>query len=333
MKARDREVRMSQISVEHVVKEYNVIKKKPGLRGAFASLFAPNKSKVKAVDDISFEIQTGEIVGYIGPNGAGKSTTIKMLTGILYPTSGTIHINGLSPQANRTAVVKDLGVVFGQRTQLFWDLRLSESFELLKRVYRVDDRTYQANLKELSDLLQIGQFIDIPVRQLSLGQRMRGELAAAMLHSPSILFLDEPTIGLDIFAKHAVRDFILDINRRRNVTVILTTHDLVDVAELCSRLIVINHGKVVVDGALNDIITRIAPFRVLMLDLETPVSDIGNSKAQIIKTENNRIWCKFNQNEITASELISDLSSRLPIIDLSVKEPDIEDAIKEIYHQ
>lgn len=220
---------MAQIELSHVSKEYLVAKKEKGLRGVVKNLFFAEKRKISAVRDISFSIERGEIVGYIGPNGAGKSTTLKMMCGIMMPTGGEIRVNGISPQQERKKVVQNLGVVFGQRTQLYWDLRLGETFELLKRIYRVPDVKYRERLGELVKILEMDGFLDIPVRQLSLGQRMRGEMAAAMLHSPEILFLDEPTIGLDIDAKKAVRQFILDINRRMGVTVILTSHDLEDV--------------------------------------------------------------------------------------------------------
>ncbi|RCW51741.1 ABC transporter ATP-binding protein [Paenibacillus prosopidis] len=319
------------IEVNELVKEYMVAKKESGLRGALKSLLFPEKTKVKGVDGISFSIAPGEIVGYIGPNGAGKSTTIKMLTGILHPTSGSIKVCGISPQADRKAVVRKLGVVFGQRTQLYWDLRLGESFELLRRIYQIDKTTYEENLAVLSDVLKLNEFIDTPVRQLSLGQRMRGDLAAAMLHSPEVLFLDEPTIGLDADAKHAIRDFIKEMNRNRGVTVILTTHDLDDVEQLCSRLVVVNHGKVVEDGPIESLIHKLTPHRLLVVELQHPCDDLSHPAAEIIKRDGLKIWYQFEKQRMTAAELISDLSQKLPIQDLSVKEPDIEDAIREVY--
>lgn len=319
------------IEVNELVKEYMVAKKESGLRGALKSLLFPEKTKVKGVDGISFSIAPGEIVGYIGPNGAGKSTTIKMLTGILHPTSGSIKVCGISPQADRKAVVRKLGVVFGQRTQLYWDLRLGESFELLRRIYQIDKTTYEENLAVLSDVLKLNEFIDTPVRQLSLGQRMRGDLAAAMLHSPEVLFLDEPTIGLDADAKHAIRDFIKEMNRNRGVTVILTTHDLDDVEQLCSRLVVVNHGKVVEDGPIESLIHKLTPHRLLVVELQHPCDDLYHPAAEIIKRDGLKIWYQFEKQRMTAAELISDLSQKLPIQDLSVKEPDIEDAIREVY--
>ncbi|ANE48325.1 sugar ABC transporter ATP-binding protein [Paenibacillus swuensis] len=322
---------MAMIEVNNIVKEYMLIRKETGLRGSIKSLFAPKKECVRGVDGISFTIDKGEIVGYIGPNGAGKSTTIKMLTGILHPTSGSIQICGISPQENRKAVVQKLGVVFGQRTQLYWDLRLGESFELLRRIYQIDERTYQENMALLNVVLKLSDFIDTPVRQLSLGQRMRGDLAAAMLHSPSVLFLDEPTIGLDADAKHAIRQFIMEMNRTKALTVILTTHDLDDVEQLCSRLIIVNHGKIVEDGPKDELIHKLTPKRQLIVELQHHVEDLTHPYAELIKQDGLKIWYQFNKKSITAAELISDLSRKLPIQDLSVREPDIEDAIREVY--
>ena len=223
---------MSIIEVNDLRKEFMTSKKEAGIKGAIKNIIKPKKELVQAVKGVSFSIEPGEIVGYIGPNGSGKSTTIKMMSGILTPTSGTIEINGLNPMKDRKKVVKNIGVVFGQRTQLYWDLRLGESFELLKRIYQIEDSEYKKNLALMNDILNINEIIDTPVRQLSLGQRMRGDLVAAVLHSPSILFLDEPTIGLDVDGKHAIRKFIRDINQNYKTTIILTTHDLVDIQEL-----------------------------------------------------------------------------------------------------
>lgn len=331
VRAREEAGKMAVIEVQDLVKEYIIAKKGKGLRGAVKGLLFPDKKKVRGVDGISFKVEMGEIVGYIGPNGAGKSTTIKMLTGILHPTSGSIRVCGISPQDDRKAVVKKLGVVFGQRTQLYWDLRLGESFELLKRIYQIDDKLYQDNTRLLSEVLQLDAFIDTPVRQLSLGQRMRGDLAAAMLHSPSILFLDEPTIGLDADAKHAIRHFIKEMNRKHGLTVILTTHDLDDVEQLCSRLVIVNHGKVVEDGPIGELIGKLTPKRQLVIELQRPTEQIEHPRAEVVKQEGLKIWYQFEKSRITASELIASLSQQLPIQDLSVLEPNIEDAIREIY--
>lgn len=322
---------MALIEVNNLVKEYTVLKKKSGLKGIFSSIFRPEKIKVKAVDDITFNIEKGEIVGYIGPNGAGKSTTIKMMTGILYPTSGSLKIDGVSPHEDRKTVVQNLGVVFGQRTQLYWELRLGESFELLRRIYQVDKKQFAENMQILYDVLKIEDLIDIPVRQLSLGQRMKGDLAAAMLHSPSILFLDEPTIGLDVDSKHAIREFIKEINRRRQVTVILTTHDLDDVEQLCTRLIVINNGKIIEDGPLGNLLTKLAPYRVLVVEMMSIPENISHPLAQVIKKDAYKVWFRFEKERITAAELIADLSKSYPVKDLSLQEPNIEDVIREVY--
>lgn len=323
---------MAQIELSHVSKEYLVAKKEKGLRGVVKNLFFAEKRKISAVRDISFSIERGEIVGYIGPNGAGKSTTLKMMCGIMMPTGGEIRVNGLSPQQERKKVVQNLGVVFGQRTQLYWDLRLGETFELLKRIYRVPDVKYRERLGELVKILEMDGFLDIPVRQLSLGQRMRGEMAAAMLHSPEILFLDEPTIGLDIDAKKAVRQFILDINRRMGVTVILTSHDLEDVYRLCSRMIVINHGTIVRDGPMEEIIRDMADYRVMKLVVSEGKAQLETKKVTLVSVNGERMVCHFNHHRYTASEVIKELSEELSIVDLSVEEPDIEDAVSRLYH-
>lgn len=324
---------MEQIVLKNVSKDYIIKKKKKGMIGVLISLIHSEKIKKEAVKNISCTINKGEIVGYIGPNGAGKSTTVKMMTGIMYPTSGEILINGLSPQKNRKQVVKNIGVVFGQRSQLYWDLRLDESFELLKRIYKIPDEEYKSTLAELKNVLGLEEFIDTPVRQLSLGQRMRGEIAAAMIHSPDILFLDEPTIGLDIGAKLGIREFILEMNRRKGTTVILTSHDLEDVMKLCTRLIVINQGTIVEDGSLDEIINKMATYRMLVVELAEPVDNIESDKVEIIKIDGRKVWCKFDHHKYTATEIINELSSKLNIVDLSVREPDVEDAVANIYHR
>lgn len=322
---------MSVIEVNHLVKQFKTVKKEKGLKGSLKGLFKPERKIVTAVNDISFSIQRGEIVGYIGPNGAGKSTTVKMMSGILTPTSGEILINGISPTADRKAVVQRLGVVFGQRTQLYWDLRLGESFELLRRIYKVDDATFKENMDMMNEILDINSITDTPVRQLSLGQRMRGDLAAAMLHSPDVLFLDEPTIGLDVDAKHAIRKFIKEINRTRQTTVILTTHDLGDIQELCKRLIIINKGIIIEDGSLDELIDRIAPYRQLVLDFYTE-QEIKHPKAEIISREGARTVYRFKKNEITAAKLIDEIGQHTKIKDVRIEEANIDDIIRIAYN-
>lgn len=319
---------MYLIEAKNTVKDFTVVKKDKDLSGAIRGLFKTKKYKVHAVNDISFSIKRGEIVGFIGSNGAGKSTTIKIMSGILKPTSGEVLIDGISPQDDRKKVVKNLGVVFGQRTQLYWDLRLGESFELLKRIYQIDKKTFERNINIMSEVLSINEIINTPVRQLSLGQRMRGDIAAAMLHSPKILFLDEPTIGLDVEAKHSIRNYINKINELNGTTVILTAHDLDDVEQLCKRLIVINNGSIIEDNSLEYIIDKIAPYRVLIIELSNPCKDIKYPGVEVIKQDNLKVWYRFEKSKISASSLISGLSRKLPIKDLSVKESNIEDVVR-----
>ena len=257
------------IDVQNLAKDYVMRRKAPGLKGALMSLFKPDHTIVHAVDHLTFHIDSGEIVGFIGPNGAGKSTTIKMMSGILTPTHGQVLVNGRDITKHRKEVVRNIGVVFGQRSQLNWDLRLGETFELLKHIYQIKQADYDRTLDEMDRILGIREIIDKPVRQMSLGQRVKGDLVASMIHSPEVLFLDEPTIGLDVSAKYALRKFIREINRVRKTTVILTTHDLGDIQELCERIIIINHGKIVEDGNLSQIVDRIAPYRTLVVGIMT----------------------------------------------------------------
>ena len=253
------------IKVNHLCKYYTVTKKEAGLKGAVKGLVSPQKNTIRAVEDLNFHVSKGEIVGFIGPNGAGKSTTIKMMSGILTPTSGEVLINGEDIAKNRKKVVKNIGVVFGQRTQLNWDLRLGESFELLRHIYQIDKINYEETLDVMDGILGIRKLIDKPVRQMSLGERVKGDLVASMLHSPDVLFLDEPTIGLDVGSKYALRKFIKEINKAKQTTVILTTHDLGDITELCERIIIINNGQLCEDGNLTDIVDRVAPYKTLVV--------------------------------------------------------------------
>ena len=326
---------MAHIELERVCKTFRVTRKQKGLAGAVKGLFRPDRREVHAVRDVSFAIEPGELVGFIGPNGAGKSTTIKMLSGILYPTSGRVTVVGLSPQRQRRAVVQRIGAVFGQRSQLTWDLRLGESYELFKRIYRIADDDFERSLAELCEVLGIGNLLDTPVRQMSLGQRMRGELAGAMLHEPDILFLDEPTMGMDIEVKAAIRAFIRDINQRRRTTVLLTTHDLDDVEELCERLIIINQGRIIEDGPLATLIDSIIPHRYLIVECDSgtgkPLADFAHAHAEILERRDRVVRIRFTRSQVSASALISELSARYPVRDVSVQEPDIEDVIRTVY--
>ena len=280
------------IDVKNLSKDYLIKRKGAGLSGALKGLVTRNTDVIHAVKDLSFHIDEGEIVGFIGPNGAGKSTTIKMMSGILTPSSGSVLIDGEDITKHRKEVVRNIGVVFGQRTQLNWDLRLGETFELLKHIYRIRQTDYDKTLDVMNDILGIKELIDKPVRQMSLGQRVKGDLVASMLHSPKVLFLDEPTIGLDVSAKYSLRKFIKEINQVRKTTVILTTHDLGDIQELCERLIIINHGKMMEDGNLKEITDRIAPYKTLVVeyyDEEAPSHD----KCEMIGHEGNVARYRF----------------------------------------
>ena len=291
------------------------------------------RRQVSAVAGITLRVESGELCGYIGPNGAGKSTTVKMLTGILVPSGGRIRVAGLDPSRNRIELARRIGVVFGQRTQLWWDLPLGDSFELLRHVYRVPTAVHRRNLERFVELLELGPLLDTPVRQLSLGQRMRGDLTAALLHDPEILYLDEPTIGLDIVSKAKVREFLAEVNRERGVTVLLTTHDLADVERLCNRLVVIDQGKVIQDGSVAEIKDRFGQHRTLIVDLEEPAPPLELEGAEVVKVEGPRQWLRFRRDDVTAAELVARVAASSRLVDLTVEEPDIEEVVRRIYRE
>jgi ABC-2 type transport system ATP-binding protein len=322
---------MSLIQVDHLYKEFQIPKRQEGLRGALRSLFYREYTSKMAVRDISFTVEPGEMVGYIGPNGAGKSTTIKMLTGILVPTAGEIRVNGIVPFRQRRQNARQIGVVFGQRTQLWWDLPTIESFELLKQVFQIPAARYRQNMARFADILGLDEFLQTPVRQLSLGQRMRADIAASLLHDPVILFLDEPTIGLDVVAKERMRIFIREINQERGVTVILTTHDMSDIEKLCRRMILIDNGQVMYDGELARIKEVFGRERILIVDLEEEGAELHLTGAEVMKQEGSRRWIRFNRQEATASQLISLISEEYEIKDLAIQDPEIEVMIRNIY--
>lgn len=324
---------MPIIEVENVRKEFMIAKRETGMMGALKSLIKREYIKKEAVKDISFSINEGEIVGYIGPNGAGKSTTIKMLTGILVPSAGNVLVNGLVPYENRQENAKSIGVVFGQRSQLWWDLPTIESFDLLKAIYQVSDQRYKENMATFTEILGLEEFLNTPVRQLSLGQRMRADIAASLLHDPPILFLDEPTIGLDVVAKEKMRTFIKEINQERNITVILTTHDMEDIEKLCERMILIDHGIKVYDGEIAMIKERFGKIRTLVVDLEESPHSLQPLGGEVCKEEGNRYWIKFNRDEVSASELITQITKTHSVKDLTVEEPAIESIISHIYQE
>ena len=286
---------------------------------------------VMAVDGISFEIERGSMVGYVGPNGAGKSTTVKMLTGILVPSAGHLRVAGLDPPRQRIELARRIGVVFGQRSQLWWDLPLADSFELLRHIYRVPEARHRENLAQFTDVLALGSFIATPVRQLSLGQRMRGELTAALLHDPEIVFLDEPTIGLDVVAKAAVREFLAEVNRERGVTVLLTTHDLADIERLCSRLLIIDHGHLIWDGGLDELKRRYGQERTMVIDLEEPAPPLEVSGARVVKVDGPRQWLAFRRDQTSAAELTAAVAAKARLVDLAIEETDIEEIVRRIY--
>ena len=286
---------------------------------------------VEAVAGIDLEIERGSLVGYLGPNGAGKSTTVKMLTGILVPTAGRVRVAGLDPSRQRIELARRIGVMFGQRVQLWWDLPLADSFELLRHVYRVPAARHRENLAAFRELLELDGFLATPVRQLSLGQRIRGELTAAMLHDPELLFLDEPTIGLDVVARARVREFLTTVNRERGVTVLLTTHDLADVERLCSRMIIIDRGRLIWDGTVDELKRRYGPERTLVVDLEETAPPLDVPAARVTRVDGPRQWLTFRRDEVSAAQLASAVAERAPLVDLALEEPDIEDIVRRIY--
>jgi ABC-2 type transport system ATP-binding protein len=321
------------ITVSNLEKHFKISKHHRGRWGALRNLLTHEYRLVRAVDGISFEIEPGELVGYIGPNGAGKSTTIKMLTGLLVPTGGDLSVNGRVPWKERQAHVSTIGAVFGQRTTLWWDLPVIESLDLLQHIYKVPPDRFRRNLDEFRELLELDPFLDTPVRSLSLGQRMRADLCAVLLHDPALLFLDEPTIGLDVVGKERIRQFILHLNRQRGTTVILTTHDLSDVEKLCERVMIIDHGQLLYDGELGALRERFGGKRKLIVDFAQAYESVEVSEAQIIAWDGMRATYQFERGTVTASELIGRLSASYRIRDLQVREPEIEETVRRIYKE
>jgi len=322
---------MPIIETRDLRKVFRSVKRVPGPMGALRTLFSRSYEEKVAVSGISMSLEAGELVGYIGPNGAGKSTTIKMLTGILVPTSGEIHVAGIVPHAQRRINARNIGVVFGQRSQLYWDLPLIESFELLRAIYGVPQATYRRNLDAFVELLQMEEFLRTPVRQLSLGQRMRGDFAAAMLHDPKIVYLDEPTIGLDVVAKEAIRNFIARINAERGTTIILTTHDLADVERLCRRIILIDRGTIIYDGDVERIKGEYGRSRTLVLRFERETADPHLDGAELVESDAVSARFRFDGNVQRADLLIRQASERYSLQDVTLEEPDLESIIRRIY--
>ena len=316
------------IDVHDLAKTFRVYRKRgSGLLGVLRR----EPVDVHAVAGISFTVEAGEMVGYVGPNGAGKSTTIKMLTGILQPSGGHMRVDGLDPARDRLELARRIGVVFGQRTQLWWDLPLIDSLDLLRHIYRVPAEAYRRRLASFVDLLDLGPFLHTPVRQLSLGQRMRGDLAAALLHEPPILYLDEPTIGLDVVAKARMRDFLAQINRERGVTVLLTTHDMADIGRLCSRLLIIDHGRLIYDGSLAAIKSRFGGERTIVVDLEDEAPPLKVEGTTVMRVDGPRQWLRFERRATTAAQVISTVVASARVRDVAIEEPEIEDIVRRIY--
>lgn len=324
---------MSIIEVKNLKKDYKINKRGKGLIGNIANIFKPSFKIKHAVKGISFSINKGEMVGFIGPNGAGKSTVIKMLTGILYPTDGDIKINNFVPYKERIEYVKNIGVVFGQKSQLSWDLPVIDSFELLKSIYKIPDEVYENNLKTFSKLLSLDQFIEQPVRQLSLGQRMRADIAAAFLHNPEIVFLDEPTIGLDVVAKDNIRNFIKEINKKNGITMIFTTHDMQDIEKVCERMIIIHEGCKEYDGSVKDIKRVYGKRRELLVEFNEVYKEVSIDIDNVIveKDSDKSVRIIFNTDDAATKDVISSVASKYEVKDLTIKDTDIESIIKGIY--
>ncbi len=325
---------MDIIQVKDLSKEYKIVRRDSGIKNAFKSFIKREYRIVRAVDKVSFSIKKGEIVGYIGPNGAGKSTTIKMLSGILKPDEGIINIMGMDPTVDRIKYVREIGVVFGQKSQLWWDIPAEDSFDLLKDIYKIPDDEYEKNKQELVKILHLEEIIKSPVRQLSLGERMKCELVASLLHSPKILFLDEPTIGLDAISKVIVRDFIKKINKLKKITVILTTHDMADIESLTDRLIMIGHGKKLYDGSVKDIKKKYSNEKIVEVIYEGILKDkIVNDKIDILEETQGLIRMKIDTRKIMVSDIVRKYSEVCEIKDINVIETGIDDIIYKLYKE
>lgn len=323
---------MSFIEVKNISKEFKVNKRSAGIPGMIANMFAPKFEIKKAVNDLSFTIEKGEMVGFIGPNGAGKSSTIKMLSGILCPDKGSISVAGYIPYKQRKAYVGNIGVVFGQKSQLQWDLPVIDSFELLRAIYRIPEEKYKRNLERFTEMLDMKGFINQPVRQLSLGQRMRSDIVASLLHSPEIVFFDEPTIGVDIIGKETIRNFIKELNEQDKVTMIFTTHDMQDIEQTCKRIIIIDKGSLMYDGSLQDIRNKYGTSRRLIAEFneETTVEPIKNVIIEDLKDR--KVSFTFDNNVVDVNKLMHEVLEKYSVHDVTVAEPEIESIIQKMYN-
>jgi len=324
------EVPVPIIEIAHLVKAFRTPTRQPGFVGGLRTLFTRDYTVTHAVNDVTFAVEAGELLSYIGPNGAGKSTTFKMLTGVLMPTSGSITVNGLVPTQQRRHLVRHIGVVFGQRSQLWWDLPLADSLRILQAMYGVSDEAYQARLRLFNDILDLDAFLTTPVRQLSLGQRMRGELAAAFLHTPPLVLLDEPFLGLDVVAKEHVRQFIAQTNAEWGTTVLLASNDMADIERLSRRMLLIDKGQLLYDGTVEALKQRHAPYRTLVVQFAEDYADPAAADAQIVRREGRRVWFHFART-VNPQRLITELGGRYGIMDLAIEEPSLEEVIRGLY--
>ena len=323
---------MSIIEVKDLVKTYKIIEKEDGIKGYFKNLINPKYNEFTAVKGINFNIEEGELVGYIGENGAGKSTTIKVLTGLLTPTSGKVIVNGIIPNEKRIENNKNIGAVFGQKTQLWWDLPVIESFRLIKKMYKIPENEYRKNLKKFTEILNLDDLLEKQVKNLSLGQKMRCEIAATFLHNPKIVYLDEPTIGLDVLVKENIRRFIKDINKEKNTTVILTTHDLKDIEDVCDRIILLDKGQIIYDGEKQKFKDTYGQYVTAEFIINSKSANIDNlSNAEILEETESSLKVKFMHDETTIVKLMNEISNYCKIEDIHIKEAELEDILKEIY--
>ncbi len=323
---------MSFIEVQNISKDFKVNKRSAGIPGMIANMFVPKYEIKHAVKDLSFTIEKGEMVGFIGPNGAGKSSTIKMLSGILCPDSGSISVNGFIPYRQRKSYVGKIGVVFGQKSQLQWDLPVIDSFELLRAIYRIPEEKYKANLDRFTEMLNMKGFLNQPVRQLSLGQRMRADIVASLLHSPEIVFFDEPTIGVDIIGKETIRNFIRELNEQDKVTMIFTTHDMQDIEQTCKRIIIIDKGSLMFDGSLQDIRGKYGTTRRLIAEFNEEVTVEPISKVAIENLGDRKMSFTFDNNVVDVNKLMHEILGKYSVRDITVAEPEIESIIQKMYN-
>lgn len=324
---------MPVIEVKELTKIFKIPKKDPGLGGAVKGLFRPRYETKTAVNGINFKLEAGEIVGYIGVNGAGKSTTIKMLTGVLMPTSGSVRVLGRDPHRQRVDNAREIGVVFGQRTQLWWDLALIESLNLIAKIYNVHPVKYQLMLNQFTNTLELDELLKVPVRNMSLGQKMRSELAAALIHEPKVVYLDEPTIGLDLIVKERIRDFIKAECISKGMTVMLTTHDLGDIEELCQRVIMIDDGQIIYDGPIDTIKQRFGKFREITFDTTENVQALDlPAGAEMLSSQDHKVQIRFDRTRSTASRVAGAVMNQIEVSDFSLSEPDLADIVKQIYN-